>query len=50
MSDSDAAVTDPDWSLYPYEPNRPAPIAFAIILTLIAGFQFYQSFSKPVPH
>lgn len=45
MSDSnDASVTDPNWSLFAYEPNRPAPIAFAIILTIIAIYQFYQSF------
>ena len=49
MSDSDATVTDPNWSLYPYEPNRPAPIAFAVILTIIAVYQFYQSFSTHHP-
>lgn len=40
------ANSDDDWSLYAYEPNRPAPIAFAIILLLVAIYQFYQSFSK----
>lgn len=38
---------DANWSLYSYEPNRPAPIAFAIVLFIIAAYQVYQSFSKP---
>ncbi|KXS97289.1 hypothetical protein AC578_4587 [Pseudocercospora eumusae] len=33
-----------DWSLYPYDPNKPAPIAFAVLLTCLACLQFYQSF------
>lgn len=35
-----------DWSLYPYDPNKPAPIAFAVILTLLGAYQIYQSFVK----
>ncbi|KAF7193912.1 Lipid-translocating exporter-like protein RTA1 [Pseudocercospora fuligena] len=36
--------TTDDWSLFPYDPNKPAPIAFAILLTCLACLQFYQSF------
>lgn len=50
MSSTDASETDPNWSLYPYEPNKPAPIAFAIILTIIALYQIYQSFCTPTPN
>ncbi len=35
-----------DWSLYPYDPVKPAPIVFAVLLTLIGCFQIYQSFFK----
>lgn len=35
-----------DWSLYPYKPNQGAPIAFAIILTILAIGQLYLSFFK----
>lgn len=46
MSDSEDAVTDPDWSLYPYDPNVSAPIAFTVILAIVAIYQLYQCFSK----
>lgn len=32
------------WSLYPYEPNKPAPIIFALLLLCLAIHQFHQSF------
>ena len=35
-----------DWSLYPYDPAKPAPIVFAVLLTLIGSYQIYQSFFK----
>ncbi|CZT24082.1 related to RTA1 domain protein [Ramularia collo-cygni] len=42
-----AAQNSPDdWSLYPYQPNHAAPIAFAILLTLLAAGQLYLSFFK----
>ena len=40
MADND------DWSLYPYEPSKAAPIIFAILLTLLGVTQIYQSFVK----
>ncbi|SMQ54100.1 unnamed protein product [Zymoseptoria tritici ST99CH_3D7] len=40
-------ITSADsWSLYPYDPNKAAPIAFAVLLTLIALTQIYQSFIR----
>lgn len=38
--------SDDDWSLYPYDPSKAAPIAFAILLTVIACYQFYQCFVR----
>ncbi len=35
-----------DWSLYPYEPVKAAPIVFAVLLTVIGIYQIYQSFFK----
>ena len=35
-----------DWSLYPYNPVKPAPIVFAVLLTLLGAYQIYQSFFK----
>ena len=35
-----------DWSLYPYDPVKPAPIVFAVLLTLLLVYQIYQSFIK----
>lgn len=35
-----------DWSLYPYEPVKAAPIVFAVFLTSMGIYQFYQSFIK----
>lgn len=42
MSSNDSE--EPTWTLYPYDPNKPAPIAFAVLLSLIASYQIYQSF------
>ncbi|KAK4617647.1 Lipid-translocating exporter-like protein RTA1 [Fulvia fulva] len=33
-----------DWSLYPYDPNKGAPVAFAIIIAVVGIYQIYQSF------
>lgn len=38
--------SDDDWSLYPYDPSKAAPIAFAILLTVIACYQLYQCFVR----
>lgn len=38
--------SDDDWSLYPYDPSKAAPIAFAILLTVVACYQFYQCFVR----
>jgi hypothetical protein len=38
--------TGDDWSLYPYNPAKPAPIVFAILLSIIGVYQIYQSFIK----
>lgn len=35
-----------DWSLYPYNPNKAAPIIFAIILMLLGIAQIYQSYFR----
>lgn len=35
-----------DWSLYPYEPVKSAPIIFAILLTVVGIYQFYASFFR----
>ena len=35
-----------NWSLYPYEPVKAAPIVFAVLLTLLGSYQIYQSFFK----
>ena len=35
-----------NWSLYPYEPVKAAPIVFAVLLTLLGFYQIYQSFIK----
>ncbi|KAK5167179.1 uncharacterized protein LTR77_007909 [Saxophila tyrrhenica] len=35
-----------DWSLFPYEPVKAAPIVFAVFLTVIGVYQIYQSFWK----
>lgn len=40
MADS----TDDNWSLYPYNPAKPAPIVFAVLLTIVGTYQFYESF------
>ena len=32
------------WSLYPYSPSKPAPIFFALLITVLGGIHFYQSF------
>jgi len=37
---------DGDWSLYAYNPSKAAPIAFAIVLSIIGCYQIYQSFVK----
>ena len=42
MSSSD----DESWSLYPYDPNKPAPIAFAIIVFALGVIHVYQSFFR----
>jgi hypothetical protein len=39
-------ANDGNWSLYAYEPNKPAPIAFAILLAIIGAYQIYQSFFR----
>lgn len=41
-----AAETSSDWSLYPYTPNKAAPIAVAVILTVLAVGQLYFSFFR----
>ncbi|CAK1358498.1 hypothetical protein CB0940_06897 [Cercospora beticola] len=38
--------TSDDWSLYPYNPNKPAPIVFAVLLTALGAYQIYQSFFR----
>lgn len=43
---SDKMASDNDWSLYPYNPNKPAPIVFAVLLSIILGYQIYQSFFR----
>ncbi|KAI7550374.1 hypothetical protein KC331_g3213 [Hortaea werneckii] len=35
-----------DWSLYPYNPSKAAPIIFAIVLALLGITQIYQSFFR----
>ena len=35
-----------NWSLYPYEPVKAAPMVFAVLLTLLGLYQIYQSFVK----
>jgi hypothetical protein len=45
MSATTTSTSD-NWSLYPYDPNKAAPIAFAILLTFIALIQIYQSFIR----
>jgi hypothetical protein len=35
-----------EYSIYPYDPNQAAPIAFAVLLTIIASYQVYQSFFR----
>ena len=35
-----------DWSLYPYDPVKPAPIIFAILLSAIGAYQVYLCFIK----
>lgn len=42
---SDTTKND-NWSLYPYDPNKPAPIAFAVLLAVLGCVQIYQSFIK----
>lgn len=32
-----------DWSLYPYKPNLPAPIVYAILLAISTGIHAYQN-------
>jgi hypothetical protein len=39
-------ANDDNWSLYPYPPNRPAPIAFAVLLSVVLVYQIYQSFFR----
>lgn len=39
-------ANDESWSLYPHEPNKPAPIIFAILLSVIGVYQIYQSFFR----
>ena len=36
--------SDDSWSLYPYDPNKPGPIAFAIIISALGVCHAYQSF------
>lgn len=38
--------TSDNWSLYPYNPNKPAPIVFAVLLTALGAYQIYQSFFR----
>ena len=38
------ANTGGDWSLYPYDPVKSAPIIFAVLLAVIGLYQIYQSF------
>lgn len=42
------STTDPssDWSLYPYNPNKIAPIVFAIIMALLGSILVYQCFVR----
>lgn len=42
------STTDPnnDWSLYPYDPNKAAPILFAVIITLLGSSLIYQCFYR----
>ncbi|KAM3424201.1 hypothetical protein BST61_g11258 [Cercospora zeina] len=40
------SASSDDWSLYPYNPNKPAPIVFAVLLTALGGYQIYQSFFR----
>ena len=35
-----------NWSLYPYDPNKAAPIAFAVLLFILGIAQIYQSFFR----
>ena len=42
----DESETNPNWSLYPYEPNQAGPIAFTVILAIVACYQVYQSCIK----
>ena len=35
-----------NWSLFPYDPVKPLPMIFAVLLTGIGVYQFYQSFLK----
>ena len=35
-----------DWSLYPYKPNKPLPIIFAITIFTLGSCLIYQSFFK----
>jgi hypothetical protein len=39
-------ANDESWSLYPYEPNKPAPIIFAVLLSIIGTYQIYLSFFR----
>ncbi|MCJ1296121.1 hypothetical protein MMC34_007686 [Xylographa carneopallida] len=34
------------WSLYPYDPIKPLPITFAVIIFLVASVQIYQCLAK----
>ncbi|KAK4494919.1 hypothetical protein PRZ48_014275 [Zasmidium cellare] len=43
MSANSTSASD-DWSLYPYNPNKAAPIAFAIIMSLLGCVLAYQNF------
>ncbi|KAF2158458.1 hypothetical protein M409DRAFT_61641 [Zasmidium cellare ATCC 36951] len=45
MSTTDS-TSDDDWSLYPYSPNKAAPIAFAIIMSLLGIILIYQCFFR----
>lgn len=37
---------DDNWSLYTFNPNKSAPIAFAILLLIVGACQIYQSFFR----
>ncbi|KAK3718403.1 hypothetical protein LTR37_005216 [Vermiconidia calcicola] len=43
---ADSTDNNDAWSLYPYEPNKPAPMVFAVLLTVLGSYQIYQSFVR----